>query len=81
MLEALGWGLLASSSLVIGSLIAIWLHLSLRLIAFVLAFAGGAILTMLANTMMPEAYERGGKLVGVVTTLGFAVAYTIHMLG
>ena len=50
-------------------------------VAFVLAFAAGAILTMLANTMMPEAYERGGKLVGVVTTLGFAVAYAIHSLG
>jgi zinc transporter, ZIP family len=49
-------------------------------IAFVLAFAAGAILTMLAQTMMPEAYEHGGKLVGVVTTLGFAVAFTIHSL-
>ncbi len=49
-------------------------------VAFVLAFAGGAILTMLAQTMMPEAYEHGGKWVGVVTTLGFAVAFTIHTL-
>ena len=49
-------------------------------IAFVLAFAAGAILTMLADTMMPEAYEHGGKLVGVVTTLGFAVAFMIHTL-
>jgi len=49
-------------------------------IAFVLSFAAGAILTMLAQTM-PEAYEHGGKLVGVVTTLGFAVAYGIHTLG
>ena len=49
-------------------------------IAFVLAFAAGAILTMLAQTMMPEAFEHGGKLVGVVTTLGFAVAFTIHTL-
>jgi zinc transporter, ZIP family len=49
-------------------------------VAFVLAFAAGAILTMLAQTMMPEAYEHGGKLVGVVTTLGFAVAFTIHTL-
>jgi zinc transporter, ZIP family len=49
-------------------------------VAFVLAFAGGAILTMLAETMMPEAYEHGGKLVGVVTTIGFAVAFTIHTL-
>jgi ZIP family zinc transporter len=50
-------------------------------VAFVLAFAAGAILTMLANTMMPEAFEHGGKLVGVVTTVGFAVAYAIHSLG
>jgi zinc transporter, ZIP family len=49
-------------------------------VAFVLAFAGGAILTMLADTMMPEAFEHGGKLVGVVTTLGFAVALAISSL-
>jgi zinc transporter, ZIP family len=49
-------------------------------VAVVLAFAAGAILTMLANTMMPEAFEHSGKLVGVVTTLGFAVAYAIHSL-
>jgi ZIP family zinc transporter len=46
-------------------------------IAFVLAFAGGAILTMLADTMMPEAFEHGGRLVGVVTTFGFALAFLI----
>jgi ZIP family zinc transporter len=49
-------------------------------VAFVLTFAAGAILTMLADTMMPEAFEHGGKLVGVVTTLGFAVAFSIHLL-
>jgi zinc transporter, ZIP family len=51
-----------------------------RTIAFVLAFAGGAILTMLADTMMPEAFENGGKLVGVVTTFGFALAFLISAL-
>lgn len=49
-------------------------------IAFVLAFAGGAILTMLAQTMMPEAYEHGGRLVGLATTVGFAVAFGISYL-
>ena len=48
-------------------------------VAFVLAFAAGAILTMLADTMMPEAYQHGGKWVGIATTLGFAVAFTIHV--
>jgi ZIP family zinc transporter len=46
-------------------------------VAFVLAFAGGAILTMLADTMMPEAFANGGRWVGVVTTLGFATAFAI----
>jgi ZIP family zinc transporter len=49
-------------------------------VAFVLSFAAGAILTMLADTMMPEAYQHGGKWVGIATTLGFAVAFTIHVL-
>jgi ZIP family zinc transporter len=49
-------------------------------VAFVLSFAAGAILTMLADTMMPEAYRHGGKLVGVVTTLGFGTALLIHTL-
>ena len=49
-------------------------------LAFVLAFAGGAILTMLADTMMPEAYEHGGKLVGLLTTLGFGLAFALAML-
>jgi zinc transporter, ZIP family len=51
-----------------------------RTIAFVLSFAGGAILTMLADTMMPEAFEHGGKLVGLVTTFGFALAFGISAL-
>jgi ZIP family zinc transporter len=55
-------------------------HSSPGVVAFVLAFAAGAILTMLADTMMPEGFEHGGKLVGIMTTLGFAIAFTIHTL-
>jgi ZIP family zinc transporter len=51
-----------------------------RALAFVLAYAAGAILTMLADTMMPEAFESGGKLTGLATTLGFAVAFAITAL-
>jgi ZIP family zinc transporter len=46
-----------------------------RTIAFVLAFAGGAILVMLADTMMPEAFELGGKPAGLATAVGFALAF------
>jgi ZIP family zinc transporter len=49
-------------------------------VSFVEAFAAGAILTMLADTMMPEAYLRGGKAVGLVTTLGFGLAFAISTL-
>jgi ZIP family zinc transporter len=48
--------------------------------AFILTFAAGAILTMLADTMMPEAFRHGGKLAGVATTVGFAVAFMVHQL-
>ena len=49
-------------------------------VAFVLAFAGGAILTMLADTMMPEAFKHGGKLIGLATTLGFGLAFALTTL-
>jgi zinc transporter, ZIP family len=45
--------------------------------AFVQAFAAGALLTMLADTMMPEAFEFGGKLVGLLTVAGFLVAVVL----
>jgi zinc transporter, ZIP family len=46
-------------------------------LAFIQAFAGGAILMMLANSMIPEAYEHGGKLAGVFTVLGFFISVMI----
>jgi ZIP family zinc transporter len=50
------------------------------LIGAILAFAAGAILTMLASTLFPEAYEEGGHLVGVVTTIGFLLAFVLSRL-
>ena len=48
---------------------------SSNVIGFIQAFAAGAILTMLADTMMPEAFEHGGSAVGLATCLGFALAF------
>ncbi len=42
--------------------------------------AGGAILTMLATTMMPEAFEHAGRATGLATAFGFAVAFGINGL-
>jgi ZIP family zinc transporter len=41
------------------------------------AFAAGALLTMLTDSMVPEALENGGKAVGLLTVLGFAVAFAL----
>ena len=46
-------------------------QVSVKWISFIQAFAGGAILMMLANSMMPESFEHGGKWAGVMTVLGF----------
>jgi ZIP family zinc transporter len=46
-------------------------------IGLIQAFAGGAILTMLADTMLPEAVEGGGSAVGLTTVLGFASAFLL----
>lgn len=46
-------------------------------VAAIQAFAAGAVLAMLASTMMPEAYEEGGAVVGLVTALGFLAAFTL----
>jgi ZIP family zinc transporter len=35
------------------------------------AFAAGAMLTMLADAMMPEAFQHGGMTVGLFTVLGY----------
>jgi ZIP family zinc transporter len=43
-------------------------------LAFINAFAAGAILMMLANVMLPEAYRHGGKLAGVFTVIGFGLS-------
>ncbi len=53
---------------------------SVHWLSFIQAFAGGAILMMLANSMMPEAFEHGGKLAGVFTVLGFVVSVTMVVL-
>lgn len=44
------------------------------------SFAAGAILAMLADSMMPEAFEEGGLGIGVLTILGFLVAFLISRI-
>ncbi|WP_288797512.1 ZIP family metal transporter [uncultured Arsenicicoccus sp.] len=46
-------------------------------VATIQAFAAGAIITMLADTMVPEATEHAGRWVGLFTMLGFAAAFLL----
>jgi CRP-like cAMP-binding protein len=50
-------------------------------LALIFALAAGAMLAMLAETAMPEAYEQGGWVVGLTTVLGFLAAYFMKTLG
>ena len=45
------------------------------------AFAAGAVLVMLADSMMPEAFEHGGKSVGLLTVLGYLAAAALTAVG
>ena len=47
--------------------------------AVITAVAAGAILTMIADTMIPEAFEETHDWTGLITTLGFLVAFALTL--
>lgn len=50
-------------------------------VATITAVAAGAILAMLADTMIPEAFEKAHVLTGLITALGFLTALAVHVAG
>jgi ZIP family zinc transporter len=48
--------------------------------ALVQAFAGGALLAMLADTLLPEAYKVEGVLTGPLVVTGFAVSLALSAI-
>jgi zinc transporter, ZIP family len=50
-------------------------------LAVITAVAAGAILAMLADTMIPEAFEQAHVLTGLITALGFLTALAVHLSG
>ncbi|MDX1569306.1 MAG: cyclic nucleotide-binding domain-containing protein [Xanthomonadales bacterium] len=44
------------------------------------AMAAGAMLTMIAETMLPEAFEQGGSIVGLTTLIGFLAALSVSVM-
>lgn len=49
--------------------------------AFITALAAGGMLSMVAETMIPEAFEEAPSFIGVITALGFMVFYLLMKTG
>lgn len=60
---------------------AVFRRFSADVIAGTIAVAAGAILAMLADTMMPEAFESTHDFSGLVTVAGFLAAFVLTKLG
>ena len=46
--------------------------------AIISSFAAGAIIAMIASTMMPEAHEKGGPIVGLITATGVFITLLLR---
>ncbi|MFD4420447.1 ZIP family metal transporter [Agromyces sp. NPDC058484] len=49
--------------------------------AFITAIAAGAILAMICDTMIPEAFRSAHAFTGLLATAGFLLSYALHVLG
>jgi ZIP family zinc transporter len=67
--------LLLTAAVVLGS--AVLPGADERLHSLLLAFAGGAVLASLADTLMPDAFREGGALVAFATAAGFFLSFMI----
>jgi zinc transporter, ZIP family len=76
------WGSIAAVSAVAALVGALTLDgAAPEVIAVITAVAAGAILTMIADTMIPEAFEATRTWTGVIATVGFLVAFAINRAG
>ncbi len=66
---------LLTASVVFGR--AVFAQLPEESLAFPLAFAGGAVLASLADTLMPEAFEHGRPLNSMATAAGFLLSFIL----
>ncbi|MCD7036302.1 ZIP family metal transporter [Metabacillus sp. GX 13764] len=59
---------------------ALFASASPALLAVISSFAAGGIIAMVAATMMPEAFEEGGPIVGMISSLGLLVSLILSQL-
>ena len=70
------WGLVAGSALVLGAAIGYFVRVPTRLIAAIMAFGSGVLISALSFDLMDEAYQRGGFDSTALGFLGGAAVYT-----
>ncbi len=70
------WGLVAGSALIVGALIGFYLRVNQRIIAGIMAFGGGVLISALSFDLMDEAFKRGGFDSTAIGFLGGASIYT-----
>ncbi|RZA19480.1 MAG: ZIP family zinc transporter [Proteobacteria bacterium] len=75
-LQAGLWGLFAGAALVLGAAIAWFMTVPQRVIAGIMAFGSGVLISALAFELMDEAYQRGGLDSTGTGFVGGAVIYT-----
>jgi ZIP family zinc transporter len=75
-LQAGLWGLLAGSALLIGAAVGYYLKVPTRLVAGVMAFGAGVLISALSFDLMDEAYHRGGLDSTALGFLAGAAAFT-----
>jgi ZIP family zinc transporter len=73
-------GIVAVSGVAALAGFAIFSSFSPTVTAFTLSFAAGALITMLADAMMPDAYKESRNYAGIATTAGFFVAFWINQI-
>jgi ZIP family zinc transporter len=52
-------------------------HFSPNVVAATVALAAGAILAMVVDTMIPEAFEKEHNFAGLITVIGFSIAFIL----
>lgn len=79
--HALFWGLVAGFALVIGAAIGYFTNLSQRMVAGIMAFGSGVLISALSLVLMEEAFRQGGFDSTAYGFIGGAVVYTIANIG
>lgn len=75
--QALLWGLLGGSALLLGAFIGYFFRLPQRVVAGVMAFGSGVLISAVAFELMEDAVARGGFGATAAGFLGGAATYTL----